>query len=179
MASNEEYLDGLLRSMNGTGEKTEDKDNAPMTPEEIEAMFAVVDRITAEETGETPQTVDMPESTVLESAMPEIPQEPTEIPEDMFSEISPEDVAALDDILAENTDDALEEETQSSGFTETESSGEYTVENTRSMSEEEIENLFAQNGRYLCYEQPYHRLITHAGEPPTTTIEYIHCLIRE
>ena len=47
------------------------------------------------------------------------------------------------------------------------------------IAQDEIENLFAQNGRYLCYEQPYHRLITHAGEPPTTTTEYIHCLIRE
>ena len=47
------------------------------------------------------------------------------------------------------------------------------------IAQEEIENLFAQNGRYLCCEQPYHRLITHAGEPPTTTTEYIHCLIRE
>ena len=163
MASNEEYLDGLLRSMNGTGEKTEDKDNSPMTAEEIEAMFAVVDRITAEETGETPQTVDMPESTIPENTipestipentmpentMPEILQEPTEIPEDMFSEISPEDVAVLDDILAENTDDTLEEETQSSGFTETEPSGEYTVENTRSMSEEEIENLLKESEQY-------------------------------
>ena len=47
------------------------------------------------------------------------------------------------------------------------------------IAQEEIENLFAQNGRYFCYEQPYHRLITHAGEPPATTTEYIHCLIRE
>lgn len=76
MANNEEYLDSLLKSMNDT-EKQEDKDF--MTSEEIEEMFAVIDRITNKEEGQEyaefmPQPAAMEEpdmAPVQEEAMEE------------------------------------------------------------------------------------------------------------
>ncbi len=240
MANNEEYLDSLLKSMDDKGKEITDKDGDFMSPEEIEALFAVVDRITAEEEGveyippvkaapapeeipqsaeipeevpvmegtpeeaftmpeaveesssetefvvpETveedsfeeafampekeesisepePEILDMPEVNIAEmfadipnyeeeKAAPQFPEEATEIPADIFSEVSPEDVAALDDILAEVTENVQEEETAFSDFAENElmeNAEEYTVESTQDMSEEEIESLLNASEQY-------------------------------
>lgn len=240
MANNEEYLDSLLKSMDDTDKTNAEKDGDFMSPEEIEALFAVVDRITAEEEGveyvppvkaapapeeipqsaeipeevpvmegtpeeaftmpeaveesssetefvvpETveeysfeeafampekeesisepePEILDMPEVNIAEmfadipnyeeeKAAPQFPEEATEIPADIFSEVSPEDVAALDDILAEVTENVQEEETAFSDFAENElmeNAEEYTVESTQDMSEEEIESLLNASEQY-------------------------------
>ena len=247
MANNEEYLDSLLKSMDDTSKKNAQKEGDFMSPEEIEALFAVVDRITAEEEGveyippvkpapapeEIPQPVDtheevsgtenisgeeiimpevaeesvpeefvMPEAaeesipeeefeipeiaeesipeeefvipeaeesiaeeglsvteTVEDSfaeafadmqdfedeAAPQFPEEATEIPADIFSEVSPEDVdvAALDDILAEVAEES-QEDAPLFDLAESEPmerADEYTVESTQDMSAEEIEKL--------------------------------------
>ncbi len=60
MNPNEEYLDNLLRSMNGT---EKENDNRTMTPEEIEAMFAAIE---GEDSGSESTEVEQEESAPLE-----------------------------------------------------------------------------------------------------------------
>lgn len=92
MSSNEEYLDNLLKSMNGDAEKG---DNAVLSAEDIEAMFAEAEKAAVEE-----------EPVNAEQAVEEPEPEPMD----------------MDEVL-----------------------GSHTVESTKNLSQDEIEQLLAMS----------------------------------
>lgn len=83
MSSNEEYLDNLLKSMGGAGDETASSDNAIMSPEEIEAMFAAAEKVANGEEPEEPEarSTAQPEEALLMEE-PEAEKEPEALEKD-------------------------------------------------------------------------------------------------
>ena len=129
MANNEEYLDSLLKSMDDTSKKNAQKEGDFMSPEEIEALFAVVDRITAEEEGveyippvkpapapeEIPQPVDTHEEVSgtenisgEEIIMPEVAEE--SVPEEFVMPEAAEESVPEEFVMPEAAEESIPEE---------------------------------------------------------------------
>ncbi len=123
MSSKEEYLDGLLKSMNG--EETKASEDTAMTAEEIEAMFAAAEKVALGDDSEE----EVQESVQVSSESENLPAEPDQEsgePVDEFAMPMEED----------KTEDTLEQ--VADAF---DSAVSHTVESTKMMSQEEIEQL--------------------------------------
>lgn len=153
MGSNEDYLDNLLKSMGKTEEAahkedgmadTDGNDNAAMSPEDIEAMFAAAEKAAngEAEDGSASIPADIPEEE------PALQEETAETDMLQSEDLTEHTVESTQDLLQEEIESLLQASEQAGEEQDVEKAGEQAaaVEATEGTPEEDKEDLLSLLG---------------------------------